>query len=355
MMNRAGYEAQIADLEDAMVRCAEHRRALVLQQVTNLFLSNEGQTVGKLARLDDVLVCLTRPATADDLAKVSNALVRSRLKLPKTTRQLARHRDPSVATPILKHSSLLSEDDLIEVAEARDLEHLLAISSRTDLSEHLTTSLIMRGHTAVHTAIARNLNARLSEGAFTILLKIAERDDEMAGLLGARLDIPAGLLRKFLAMVAEKPKSAFLRAAPASIRALVEKEAPKIAIPNRDYSSAEREIAELRRTGKLNDSAINRFAVMQQMDKLTVALALASGTSVKSIERLLYNRSDVDQLLMACKASRLCWATTLSILKSREGCAPPEGAELKALSSLFESLSLSEAQRTIRFGRTAKQ
>jgi hypothetical protein len=197
--------------------------------------------------------------------------------------------------------------------------------------------------------------ARLSEGAFTVLLKIAERDEELAGLLGARSDIPAGLLRKFMAMVADKPKSAFLRAAPASIRAPVERGAPKAIIPNRDYSSAEKEIAELRRRGKLNDPTINRFAVMQQIEKLTVALALASDTSVKSIERVLSNHSDVDQLVMACKASRIRWATAVSILNNREGCAPLEGKELEALSGLFEGLSLSEAQRTIRFGPTARQ
>jgi hypothetical protein len=79
---RAVYEAQIADLEDAMVRCPEHRRALVLQQVTKLFLDDQREAVRKLAYLDDVLVCLMRPASTVDLASVSNALVESGLRLP---------------------------------------------------------------------------------------------------------------------------------------------------------------------------------------------------------------------------------------------------------------------------------
>ena len=354
-MGRAVYEAEIADLEDAMVRCPEHRRALVLQQVTKLFLDDRRETVHKLAYLDEVLVCLMRPASTIDLANVSNALVRSGLKLPKALQQLALHRDPSVAVPILRHSNWLSEDDLVEVAETRDRDHLLAISSRSVLSEFLTTTLIVRGYAAVHTAITRNLGAQLSEGSFTVLLKIAERDSELASLLGARSDVPSGLLRKFLAMVAEKPRAAFLRAASPTIRAIADKEIPKIVISKRDYSSAEREIAELRRTGKLNDSTINRFAVMQQLDKLTVALALASDASVKSIERLLSNNSDVDQVVIACKASRIRWATAVSILNNREGCSPLKADELEELNRLFESLSLSEAQRTLRFGPTAKQ
>jgi uncharacterized protein (DUF2336 family) len=281
-----------------------------------------------------------RPASIIDLANVSNALVRSGLKLPRAIQQLALHRDPSVAVPILRHSSWVSDDDLAEVAETRDGDHLLAISSRSVLSEFLTTTLIMRGHTAVHTAITRNLGARLSEGGFTILLKIAERDSDLAASLGARSDIPSAPLRKFLAMIAEKPRAAFLRAASPTVRAMAERETPKIVISNRDYLSAEKEIAELRRTGKLNDSTINRFAVTQQLDKLTVALALASDAPVKTIERLLSNDSDVDRLVMACKASRIRWTTTASILGNREACSALTGDELEELSRLFETVSL---------------
>jgi hypothetical protein len=66
-----------------MVRCPEPRRALVLQQVTKLFLDEQRETGHKLAYLDDVLVYLIRPASTFDLANVSNALVKSGLELPK--------------------------------------------------------------------------------------------------------------------------------------------------------------------------------------------------------------------------------------------------------------------------------
>jgi hypothetical protein len=68
------------------------------------------------------------------------------------------------------------------------------------------------------------------------------------------------------------------------------------------------------------------------------------------IDRLLSHSSDVDQLVIACKASRLRWATTVSVINNREDSLPIKGDELKSLGDLFESLSLSEAQRTVRFG-----
>jgi hypothetical protein len=88
------------------VRCPEYRRALVLQPDTELFLDDRSERVDRLAHLDNVLVWLMRPAAAGDLAKVSNALVRSGLKLPKAIHELVRHRDPSVALPVLKHTAL---------------------------------------------------------------------------------------------------------------------------------------------------------------------------------------------------------------------------------------------------------
>jgi Uncharacterised protein conserved in bacteria (DUF2336) len=226
----------------------------------------------------------------------------------------------------------VSEDDLAELAEMRDLEHLLAIGSRSDLSEYLTTTLIMRGYSAIHTLIARNSSARLSEAGFSVLLKIAERDIELATSLGARSDIPYGPLRKYLAMVEEKPRAAFLHASPVSVKTLAQRGVSQLPIPDRDYSSAERQITELRRRGKLNDSAINRFAIMQEFDS-----------------------GQIDLLVIACNASRIRWATTVSVLKSRENCLPLREGELKALNALFESVSLSEAQRTVRFGPAAKQ
>ena len=78
-----------------MVRCPEYRRALVLQEVTKSFLDERQGTGYNLACLDDVLVCLMKPASTVDLANVSNALVRSGLKLPKAHQQLALHQDPT--------------------------------------------------------------------------------------------------------------------------------------------------------------------------------------------------------------------------------------------------------------------
>jgi hypothetical protein len=55
-------------------------------------------------------------------------------------------------------------------------------------------------------------------------------------------------------------------------------------------------------------------------------------------------------LVVACRASRLNWQTTLSVVNNRGDTPALSQQELEQGKELFESLSLSVAQRTIRFG-----
>jgi uncharacterized protein (DUF2336 family) len=350
-MTTGASAALIAELEDALARCARHRRASVINEVIRLFLEQPERNVRHLGSFDQVLACLIRQAEVSDLASLSNAIVRSQLELPEATRQLASHEEASIAVPVLRHSNSLSDETLVELAETRNQDKLLAISSRAALSEPLTTALVLRGNTAVHVAISRNLGARLTEGSFAILLKIAERDQQLAGALAKRADIPPPLLRKFLALVTEQSRVAFLNSASPEIRAMSQRETPSKAKVQRDYSAAEKEIGVLSRTGKLTDSTVNRFAVGQDHERLIAALAFLSEAPITTIERLL-DGDRADELAIACKAARLRWATAASILRHCQGGPPISEQQLEKQRVLFERFSLSEAQQTIRLGKT---
>jgi hypothetical protein len=55
-------------------------------------------------------------------------------------------------------------------------------------------------------------------------------------------------------------------------------------------------------------------------------------------------------LIVACKAARLSWSTTTMIVRNRPNCPPSTDRELEQCVAVFESLLLSVAQWTIRFG-----
>ena len=116
-----------------------------------------------------------------------------------------------------------------------------------------------------------------------------------------------------------------------------------------DYTPAQSEVVALNRTGKLGDSLVNRFAVRGEYTHVVAALALKADVKVEAIEPLL-EPDRVYGLIVACKAARLSWSTTTMIVRNRPNCPPSTDRELEQCVAVFESLLLSVAQWTIRFG-----
>jgi hypothetical protein len=82
---------------------------------------------------------------------------------------------------------------------------------------------------------------------------------------------------------------------------------------------------------------------------VVAALSLLADTPIDTIAPLMEQR-DFCGLIVACRASRLNWQTTLSVVNNRDHTPALSHQELEQGKQLFESLSLSVAQRTIRFG-----
>jgi hypothetical protein len=116
-----------------------------------------------------------------------------------------------------------------------------------------------------------------------------------------------------------------------------------------DYSEAKSSVLALSIAGKLSDSAVNRLAVYRQRAHVIAALSLLADAAINAIEPLMDER-DCCGLVVACRASRLNWQTTLAVINSRDHTPAPSQQEFEQGKELFESLSLSVAQRTIRFG-----
>ena len=114
-----------------------------------------------------------------------------------------------------------------------------------------------------------------------------------------------------------------------------------------DYTQALAMVDGLNRIGKLNDSAVNGFAIRRERVNVVAALSVLSGAAIETIEPLMKPRGD-NGLMVACRASRLNWQTTLAILNSRG--LPPLSKDLAEQGkTFFETLYVSAAQYTIRF------
>jgi uncharacterized protein (DUF2336 family) len=342
---------------DGAVDQLPQRDAQILRQVTDLFLSNVDRLrESQIGAFDGLLVPLIGRIEATALIHLSEALSTMDRAPCETIRKLAIHDDPLVAAPVLKNSNRLSENDLVEIAKTRSQQHLLAICGRATLNEALTDALMRLGDVSVSNALARNAGAQFSECGYATLVGRAERDESLTEKLGLRLDIPSNLLRELLARATDIVRARFLTAPRPVMKEKVQGSgsglAEQIGVtrPGKiDYTQAQSQVVALSRSGKLNDSTVNRFAVRGEYIHVVAALSLLTDVKIEAIEPLI--ESDrLYGLIVACKAARLDWSTTRMIINNRPHCPPPTRREYDQGQAVFETLLLSVSQWTIRFG-----
>ena len=169
-----------------------------------------------------------------------------------------------------------------------------------------------------------------------------------------RRDIPPQVLRELVTRAGLAVRNRLLKTAPPEMRARIEEAvqstvtqiAPPAVAPV-NYAESDAMVLAMNRTGKLGDQSINRFAMQGEYTHIVAALALLCSVKADVIEPLIVNPRP-DDLIVACKASRLNWSTTHMILRNRPNCRPLTKEEIAAGKAVFDALSLSSAQRTVK-------
>ncbi len=167
----------IPELEDALQQGTPQRRADMLKRTTMLFLDGASRFNEDHVRLfDEVFGHLIAEIEAKARAELSNRLAPVTNAPTQLVRRLAKDGDISVAGPMLQQSRRLDETDLVDIANTMSQAHLLAISNRARIAEPITEVLVRRGDRDVVRRVADNRGARLSNGSFSTLVHLAEKD-----------------------------------------------------------------------------------------------------------------------------------------------------------------------------------
>lgn len=341
----------LVELEDAVATCPLDRCARILSGIVQLLSSSRDRPQELLAKVTDgVLLRLAERVETTALLQLSAALAELKVAPPETVRRLASHNDPDVACPVLLKSQSLSTADLKAIAASSGERQRCAIAGRARIEPPVVEALIKSGGRAVYVALIGNNGARFSDAAYVALVEKCLTDDELTKALALRPDTPDTVTRKLLS-ASPAPKAGTGPKATVSPQAAAATPiAPKLPCPAA-YASARPEIVALSRVGKLNDSTVNRFAIRGETANLFTALSVLSGTPIEIVEHVMTD-DDCEGLVMACRASRLNWQTTLAILCNRSG-TRLSFAEREHAQHIFETLLLSTSQWTVRWGEIA--
>jgi uncharacterized protein (DUF2336 family) len=353
------------EVEAAIGAGSAEKRMDAARRITDLFLASAGGFNDEQIELfDNVLERLVKTieirAVADigarmALAEMSEQLAPIAQAPPSVVRRLAHNDEIIVAGPVLKESARLREGDLVEIAETKSEQHLLAISGRWWLKEIVTDALLARRYPAVSRKIVSNPGARVSPGGFAIVVAQAESDPDLAVETGIRVDLPLDLRDRLLRDATEAVRTRLLLRAPphlfeqirtaiAAAVAGADREMSKV----RDFTAARRHVAELKETGQLNEAKLFAFARQRRYEETVAALAQLSDSTVEVIRPLMQSLR-YDGLLVPCRAAGLGWETASAVLESRYSTGSMSPAELAKAKSQFAKITAEDARRLLGF------
>jgi uncharacterized protein (DUF2336 family) len=253
---------------------------------------------------------------------------------------------------VLKQATL-NEPALLKIAEQKSQAHLLALSERHYLSEALAEVIVARGDVQVSRAIATNDGAKLSENAFTTLVKRAAQDGVLAEKVGLRTDIPPRLFRELLSKATDIVQKRLLAQAKpetqAEIRRILAKVREEMAAraAPRNYTAALAAVRALHSERKLTEADIAEYARSGRYEETIVALATLCAVPVEVVDRLMSGER-ADPVLILARAMGFGWPTARSVIEVRPGPKPSQQT-LDAAFDNFERLTSATAQRVVRF------
>jgi len=355
----------VDEVETALSAGSAEKRLKTIRRVADLFLSAAGSyNVEQIELFDNVLERLVKTielrAIADVSARIALAELSEQLAPvsrapPSVVRRLARNDEISIAGPILRESSRLSEQDLVEVARSKGEQHLLAIAGRWWLKEVVTDELLARRYPSVSRRIVSNPGARISARGFSIVVAQAESDPELAVETGVRVDLPPTLRDELLRhasaavrarLLSRAPPHLFeeIRAAIAAVEEGVSRDMSKL----HDFAGATRLVTLLNEKGQLDEAALSGFARQRKYEETIAALAQMSQSSIEVIRPLMQSLRD-DGVLVACKAAELSWETVVAVLNSRFATGSMSPGEVAEAQRQFDGMNIENARRMLRF------
>jgi len=304
----------------------------------------------------DLLNAIMRQLTRQVEMEVRNALAERIAELddaPHDLILLLANDRIEVAQAVLERSTLLSEDELIDVVNAASHLHQKAIAGRADVTERLAASLAESSAPEVLLALVRNQRARI---AGETMERLAERSREhvelQEGVL-ARPELRVDLAERMCGFVSEALHGFItqrFKIDPAAIRKDIAMASVEAHSRLTNASGPERLVAKLHAAGQLKPGFAVKSLAQGQLDVFEHAAAKLIGVPVEAIIRLLKS-GEATALALVCQAigiDKSVFATLFAqaeTLRGRSGILSQQ--DRQKADGIFSAISREDARQTI--------
>lgn len=248
---------------------------------------------------------------------------------------LARDPERRVAAPVLRHSPVLTDDDLVDIVEdgADDWAHQ-AIASRENVSERVSAALVEAGATPTVTRLLKNDAADIGEPALETIVERAADVEAWHEPLVKRPRLPLGLARKIAGFVKAPLKAALAARTEKAENDPAKSSAVGWSAPeekgNGRFETPKERALRLHGEKKLNDAVIEMALNANEREFVMAAIALRAGVPLWGVERIVDGRSAKGVTALSWKAGikmrfaielqrRLARVAPSSVIHARDG------------------------------------
>ena len=349
--------SKLNNLVDLAREKSSERRRTLLREVTDLFFEEppaRDSTVSQ--KFDDLLSSLATQTAKEARQELAERFADSPLAPSGLVLQLAQDAI-EVAAPSLSRSSVLSEDDLVSIAEKGEQSHLRAISRRTEVSERVSGKIVERGDDDTVASLIGNDGAKLSRETFETVVERAETSATLQAPVVNRQDTPNDLLADMMMTVGNHLRDRILAKFESVDPELVEQAmavsrarlAQRLA-EDQAVAEAQKFVSAMAVRKKLDGSLLARLLREREYVRFNVAFAELTGVDYATAKRAI-EQDCIDPLALVCKAAGFEKAlfVTLAVLR---GTANAEAfRDAKELGQLYDAITKADADRAMRFWR----
>ncbi len=152
------------------------------------------------AHADEIIAILVEDA-AELVRRTLAVTLRNSPRLPRAVALRLAEDIDSVAVPILQHSPVLNDEDLVELVLALPEIKQAAIARRTNVSAQVCETIARNGAVVAVRDLARNRGAEWNDGAFDAGLRRFGDDEGVTSGLVMRDHVPLHIAEKLVALV----------------------------------------------------------------------------------------------------------------------------------------------------------
>lgn len=256
-----------------------------------------------------------------------------------------------VAKPLLEFSNVLSDDDLIEIVQAKTEDHRVAIAGRSEVTDRVGDSIVSHGGENSVSRLAENDGADLAPTTLGRVVEMAAQNETIAQKLRMRSRVDWNALqdtvseagKSVLYKLTETQKIATEGAVQEAAKLAFNRLQNRAGFSGRDWNIAWNQIKALSDRRQLEHRALVRFAKFAYGHHLGAAMTLMLGLKQEVFVKWLATR-DHKALAIAARTLGLdseMFARALEILPWRDEVTEAERVEAEAV---FERLDPSQAE-----------